>query len=644
MSKKPGLSFDLTRVLAENDETWVDELILNKETIYTIPMVEGPVNMEGKWLLPNVLLWAPLIRRDLPVRMEHFYRDEPFTDGVQIRIHTAVYRDVLALRPNTTASIREEMARSINKLYNIIATRFGAEQRTLDMFSIVESMEHPIIASACFLHFGPNELGSITVAEEKIRDGSERMMRILSDPRYKDINVLYPFVKCGAVSAHQLPQVLLAAGTRTDVNDMMIYKAIRSSYVRGLGNIVEAAIDSLAAKKALLYNKGSLGITRYKDRKQQLLSSSLSHIYPGDCGTTVTVPFQITAVNAKPSIGKFIMVNGQLDELLPENVKSYIGKEVHLRSPLGCRYVDGCCRICGGRMIDYLLPNTVLGLAATIELMSPTAQLILSSRHFSRTISLAYTPTPMYEEMFAVERNAIAFKPGLPVSRYRIGIPFAYASRISDLQYVTTGEAINDQHFSSVELMTVADTATGKPVVPLASLIDVNGSVPYLSSEVLLYIKNNPTMLIEAGSTLWIDLKHFDATQPIMRSIVVNASMVRFTKRIHALFSKTITKYTSASAVLRDFSNIVYEKLNTNLLHLEVIIRSSMITSANDYRIPQVSDIHNVQFGTLNALMRQRSIGAQLAYERMDTYLEDARTYTVPKPSGPFDALAGFGI
>lgn len=68
-----------------------------------------------------------------------------------------------------------------------------------------------------------------------------------------------------------------------------------------------------------------------------------------DCGTTSTVKHTITTANAKNYVGRTIRVGTKFIELDENSVKSYIGKQVNLRSPMACKTLDGLCHVCSGK-------------------------------------------------------------------------------------------------------------------------------------------------------------------------------------------------------------------------------------------------------------------------------------------------------
>ena len=81
-------------------------------------------------------------------------------------------------------------------------------------------------------------------------------------------------------------------------------------------------------------------------------------IYEGDCGTQVTLPFEITAANCKKCIGKNIVDdNGNIFPLTRNNINDYIDKTVNMRSAITCRHTNGVCEVCAGLIHRNLGPG-----------------------------------------------------------------------------------------------------------------------------------------------------------------------------------------------------------------------------------------------------------------------------------------------
>lgn len=73
-----------------------------------------------------------------------------------------------------------------------------------------------------------------------------------------------------------------------------------------------------------------------------------------DCNSKMTLKVKLTENNADMYIYQYIVENGKLIELNDDNISSYIGKEVNLRSAMFCIDPDCICNICAGNR-PYIL-------------------------------------------------------------------------------------------------------------------------------------------------------------------------------------------------------------------------------------------------------------------------------------------------
>lgn len=85
------------------------------------------------------------------------------------------------------------------------------------------------------------------------------------------------------------------------------------------------------------YNRGSqtkLGGESTKTIYRMLGTARITEV---DCQTRVGIPTKITAFNKKRMVGYYILEQGQSLLLTAENVNTYVGKVVDMRSPLSCK-------------------------------------------------------------------------------------------------------------------------------------------------------------------------------------------------------------------------------------------------------------------------------------------------------------------
>lgn len=79
-----------------------------------------------------------------------------------------------------------------------------------------------------------------------------------------------------------------------------------------------------------------------------------------DCGTTKTLAVTITKANKGLYNYRYIVEKGKLKLLTPDNMESYIGKTVNMRSPLYCTG-DKVCSKCAGEQY-YMIGMKNVGL------------------------------------------------------------------------------------------------------------------------------------------------------------------------------------------------------------------------------------------------------------------------------------------
>lgn len=79
-----------------------------------------------------------------------------------------------------------------------------------------------------------------------------------------------------------------------------------------------------------------------------------------DCGSKRTIPYRITNKNKKEFTYRYILENGELVLMTPENIDKYVGKIVQLRSPM-YEIGEKLCNKCAGDLY-YMLGKVNIGL------------------------------------------------------------------------------------------------------------------------------------------------------------------------------------------------------------------------------------------------------------------------------------------
>lgn len=638
-----GIPFDLSVTLV-NKQAWIAPLVNNPDVVYTIPTTTGPYRIKAKWLLLNVLLWYPLIRRNLPIDIKrHGIVDTVLSKGRIAEVLTEIIDDVLALEPDAIDEVQSEAIGALMRATNMGIAELGAYHRSISTCGINQTLNIPEVAEAINIDITHEMTQGIHAVERKYAASYEKIIKVLNDPKLEG-NVFRAFLIAGSLSSAQLPKYIGAGGTRTDVDDTMINLPIQSSCIDGFSDICEFMLDSRDAMKSIHYNHREMPFTQYTNRKQQLLASTIRYVYPGDCGTDKYIEFYIEGRFKKHVLGKNILVGpeNRLVTLTRHNIDQYVDKIVKMRSVFTCNYTDGYCRTCGGKLSNNFPRNHfVPGIASAIEVMSPIAQLVLSNKHVSKTFAATYHVPYELNDIFMSIYNDIYLRPSVNAKDLWLGVPRRDIEKLVDLQHVK-GHTIDAKYFSSINRVAVGKSGGEYLMTPEVDIKDQYGNKPYLTSELLRIIKNNPDMIRVDDTSVWIDLTDWDRMKPIMQCVIVNDSTRRFVQRIEAMFAQRIADYTSVNDAIRDFSNMIWERASPNILHLETVLRASLITDAVNYSIPVVTDPDNVKFAKLSQIIPSRTISTQLAFQELKKCISDPRAFIIPKETAVFDPYIGF--
>ena len=157
------------------------------------------------------------------------------------------------------------------------------------------------------------------------------------------------------------------------------YKIVTSDYNDGISKedipkIANAVVNSSYSSGVATQDSG------YMSKKYNVLGQRIQLLPKGsDCGSKDTYNVVIT----NRHLHRYIIDNGKLVNLTPENIGQYKGKVCKMRSPLHCHAKDPCyCNVCMG---DRLYQIGVHNVGLTLSIMSgATMNMALKSKHDSR--------------------------------------------------------------------------------------------------------------------------------------------------------------------------------------------------------------------------------------------------------------------
>ena len=119
----------------------------------------------------------------------------------------------------------------------------------------------------------------------------------------------------------------------------------------------------------------------YMGKKLLQLLQMMEVDEPGtDCGTKALIPITVTTNNKKDLVYSYFESGGQLQMLTKENIGSYVGQTLNMRSPMSC-INPKICSFCAGDLF-YKLDIKQIGLFST-QLSHAMLNLALKAKHVS---------------------------------------------------------------------------------------------------------------------------------------------------------------------------------------------------------------------------------------------------------------------
>lgn len=604
----------------------------------TLELADGEITMPIRHAIVHLIFWRNFHQFGVPIRKDHVW----FTSGVcsdeTISImQSAAYRELVEMYPERRNEITLRMFYTVNEYNQFILANLAEWHSSIDLFQLAELMEQPEIKKITDFDIRP-EMGT-DVIEKLVADANKELCNLISKRGKLKSNVLLPYMESGMLNTNQLMQLMISLGVRTDINDMVVLYPIATSYIKGLRDIRDYVVDSLASKKSHFYNSVAVRDSQYFSRKQHLLTSVITRVYPGNCGTTTTVPFTVTLENYKFLVGKIVKGEDGNEYMLDKNnLPEHIGKRVDMFSPGTCLHTDGYCEHCGGLMSKYLPKELNVGILSATIVVKDITQLILSSKHFSKTNSIVYKIPEDGLQLFSRKNNEIYWRKEMRdiLSKATIGFLLRDVCPINDLTLLSEDDtSINEEKFSSPTYMVLKIDGADDIELPLT----VNNATPFLSSEMLFYMKERIVDIVQDETMVWIPMDKFNINLSMFRSVVANNSMMAYMKKAASFLQTDIGRYTSFTDALEDFSTIIYSKVGVHIIHIETMLKAYMVTSQLNYDVPVVRDPGNVRFQINPRIVKNRTVSGELAFQCFMQYISYPGTFTIPRSPGIFDAF-----
>lgn len=601
--------------------------------------------LSKKRIILNMFIIVILNRYKFPYKKEFFLTNEHIVTKTIYEKFTAIFTYGIKINIDNKEliSAKWDFWNMINWLNNFIMANCQEYHKSISIYDLVDIADNPEVKKV--IETPIDETTGIKNQEQQINVIRKNLVTSIQQIDNDD-NPIKSFLNLRLINETQIAHIFHMIGFRTDINDNIIKYLNKGNYLNGLRNPFEYTLESLSAKKALIYNKVALPDVQYFNRKQQLAIFGLKTLYKGDCGTAETISILLTKENYYHFLGKNIVKRGVLIPLTNENIKQYIGKLVDMRSILKCMYVDGICEICGGNIIKYFThPDYNIGHSGCLRFLVSTVQGVLSSKHFQNTKSLDYVMAKSLKTYFKFIKssNNIFLKSNIDTKNLKLGFDMNDCNYIMNLKNckIKNNEDVNGTHFGKFRYLSLMDG--DKNLLDTESLKCEN-QFPKLTKSFIIYIHDNFGRLEKFNQIVWIPLDKFNITEPIFNCLVINNSIIKHVKRISSFLEKDIKKEKTATEALNTLLNILSVRSKTNIAFIELLIKSYAISNSVDFSNIAPGIMNEYELANIIDLNKFRSIGISFAFERLLSAVNDPKWYLIPRNVSPFDYFLGMDI
>jgi hypothetical protein len=470
-----------------------------------------------------------------------------------------------------TDTICDCMSNIKNKLSELFRGYAAICCNTVSIYNIIQ-FKNRSKEFKSLLNTNLDESKSIKELENEVKNCEKRLERVIKEDPYNCFN---PYLRSGRIKIGQLTRVLVAVGTRPDIDKTILPKPIKRGYIHGLQDASEYFMETITARDAMLTKVDSVPISGLLSREINRLTSSIYINYDGpkDCGTKHTLCYEVkNADYLEMILGKYYVEDGVLKTVSSSDTH-LIGKIINLRSIICCASQDGVCPTCVGKTAKRLV-GTRIGCLPPIKLANPISNKAMGAKHDQTTKSIEIVNEALIK-YFHCDGADFYINPEYADSRQMYIV--INQDDVEELIYSSNLDIEDDTIDTRVQLSYAAIRDKGNDYI-----LENEGMRIALSDEIIAQ-KNtfidDPDDLDHA----LIPISKLDPGSPIFSVILDTEEISKYLSQFIATVDrKSVSRFQSYDNLIEEMTRIVYEAgLKPGIIHFESIV-NCMLRSTDD--------------------------------------------------------------
>lgn len=533
---------------------------------------------------------------------------------------------------------------------NEITVRFGKHLSSLDIFSLIDLADHPLVKEI---------KNKIEPNEVSINEGIKAFNKLVMDANGPIGHlVICRMAQAKLIKLEQLSQACLLRGYAQDVDSSVFPKPIMRSFVEGIRQMDDFIAESRGAAVAVEMASNPLQMATFSSRKMNFISEIITTLHRGDCGSQHCMRLTIRD-KLVDDVGTVIR-SSDLDvwngvhyhegdyqyKTINSNDKHLIGKTVYARTVLGCQHPDpyGVCEVCLGKIADTCFESTNVGSNSSTTFTKDMLQLLLSAKHYLSSADVEKIILDHHGSLFFTTDSTMTnyiLKDTLPEGTCLLLSP-TEATNLTDVDI----EGIDIQSLDKSRISQIREVGFEFDDGRVDSVsIGLKRRPAMMTHELLEYAKEQRWTFDSRGN-FRIRLDNWDFSQNAFALPLRNYNIADHTKDLSEFIEARAEQIRERDAnispyeFLLELSDLVNKRSVISISILQIIVKGLTIVSAEDrnYNIPKPNE--RMGIGVLNPLMNYRSISALLDYMGHRSALKDPANFVLKdRPDHPMDVM-----
>lgn len=532
---------------------------------------------------------------------------------------------------------------AVDDIYNYIVYDNLEYVTDINIMDFIAIQDDPDLMEAMML-------AKIEKSQEAVANTYTVLDKVMRKKEFSNNPIAEGYI-AGTMNPNQLKQMLGARGFVTEINNHIFNVPVTNSFVQGMDNIYEFAIETRSGAKALYLTVVAVEKAEYLARELQLVTTIVERIQEGDCGSHDYLNWYVRTPeenNGNSDINK-LLGKYYLDEetntlkSIRKGDKHLEGKTLKLRHVMGCKLSNPrhICQKCFGEMGYNLFNHNNTGYISTTHSSHKVTQNLISTKHLTQSAKAeGLVLSEEVSKYYITKSNQYYFRANVNFTKGSHKL-ILEQSELYGLKEMSSGslepEKINPTRMSRLKIVFMeVNTKNNKDMVEIQ--LQNKSSFGVFTKEAIRYIMENEYEL-DSYDRIIIDLENWNTKDPMFYTPEIEFSYLDLANEIKSMF-KAMKDDETPESLLQKFFDTVNTRLSINLSLLEVVIYGFTVYDfeKGDFRLARQSP--NPAVRRLDNIIVNRSLGVSYGWERLLNIIFNPKVYYGKNNTGtPMDII-----